>query len=128
MTCTVRSSLRRSTNANKNDPAHFSQLLTLYFSAFVYIIGTNKNVTLGPLPDGWEQAVTGDGETYFINHIARTTSWFDPRIRKYYVLIIELSIYTFGLRIDYLSKSTQNVVCLGVQVLMMFIDKLTYNI
>lgn len=40
-------------------------------------------MALGPLPDGWEQAVTVDGETYFINHVARTTSWFDPRIRKY---------------------------------------------
>ncbi|KAG0430071.1 hypothetical protein HPB47_023041 [Ixodes persulcatus] len=36
---------------------------------------------LGPLPDGWEQATTGEGEVYFINHIERTTSWFDPRIR-----------------------------------------------
>lgn len=35
---------------------------------------------LGPLPDGWEQATTGEGEVYFINHIERTTSWFDPRI------------------------------------------------
>lgn len=78
----VRSSLRRPASANKIDPAQFSRILTPYVSAFVYIIGANKNVTLGPLPDGWEQAVTGDGETYFINHIARTTSWFDPRIRK----------------------------------------------
>lgn len=38
--------------------------------------------SLGPLPDGWEQARTPEGETYFINHQARTTSWFDPRIRK----------------------------------------------
>ncbi|XP_064456694.1 transcriptional coactivator YAP1-like isoform X2 [Ornithodoros turicata] len=35
---------------------------------------------LGPLPDGWEQATTSEGEVYFINHIERTTSWFDPRI------------------------------------------------
>ncbi|XP_031780064.1 transcriptional coactivator yorkie isoform X2 [Nasonia vitripennis] len=35
---------------------------------------------LGPLPDGWEQARTPEGEIYFINHQARTTSWFDPRI------------------------------------------------
>ncbi|CAH1708884.1 transcriptional coactivator YAP1 [Aphis gossypii] len=62
-----------STNATStptNSPPHIHSTLQ----------GTNKNVTLGPLPDGWEQAVTGDGETYFINHIARTTSWFDPRI------------------------------------------------
>lgn len=36
--------------------------------------------SLGPLPDGWEQAVTPEGEIYFINHINRTTSWFDPRL------------------------------------------------
>lgn len=35
---------------------------------------------LGPLPKGWEQATTPDGEVYFINHIERTTSWLDPRI------------------------------------------------
>ncbi|XP_055688119.1 transcriptional coactivator yorkie isoform X2 [Lutzomyia longipalpis] len=39
---------------------------------------------LGPLPDGWEQAVTSAGETYFINHINRTTSWFDPRIPEHF--------------------------------------------
>lgn len=32
------------------------------------------------LPEGWEQAITPDGETYFINHNDRTTSWFDPRL------------------------------------------------
>ncbi|XP_046736962.1 transcriptional coactivator yorkie [Diprion similis] len=36
--------------------------------------------SLGPLPDGWEQARTPEGEIYFINHQTRTTSWFDPRI------------------------------------------------
>uniref|UniRef100_A0A1B6D5S2 WW domain-containing protein n=1 Tax=Clastoptera arizonana TaxID=38151 RepID=A0A1B6D5S2_9HEMI len=35
---------------------------------------------LGPLPEGWEQAATPEGEIYFINHQTRTTSWFDPRI------------------------------------------------
>lgn len=38
---------------------------------------------LGTLPEGWEQAVTSSGEIYFINHIKRTTSWLDPRIRTY---------------------------------------------
>lgn len=38
---------------------------------------------LGPLPEGWEQAATPEGEVYFINHQTRTTSWFDPRIRKF---------------------------------------------
>jgi len=42
----------------------------------------------GPLPEGWEQAMTPEGEVYFINHQTRTTSWFDPRLRKccYYFL------------------------------------------
>ncbi|BES92279.1 Hypothetical protein NTJ_05088 [Nesidiocoris tenuis] len=35
---------------------------------------------LGPLPEGWEQAQTLEGELYFINHRTKTTSWFDPRI------------------------------------------------
>lgn len=37
--------------------------------------------SLGPLPEGYEQAVTAAGETYFINHAKCTTSWFDPRLR-----------------------------------------------
>ncbi|XP_026676820.1 transcriptional coactivator YAP1-like [Diaphorina citri] len=36
--------------------------------------------SLGPLPEGWDMATTAEGETYFINHTTRTTSWFDPRI------------------------------------------------
>ncbi|XP_044747697.1 transcriptional coactivator YAP1-like [Coccinella septempunctata] len=35
---------------------------------------------LGPLPEGWEQSVTPEGEIYFIDHINRTTTWCDPRI------------------------------------------------
>ena len=37
---------------------------------------------LPPLPDGWEQAVTPEGEVYFINHQTKTTSWFDPRLNR----------------------------------------------
>ncbi|XP_026320226.1 transcriptional coactivator YAP1 isoform X2 [Hyposmocoma kahamanoa] len=47
---------------------------------------TSSNTTtdpLGSLPDGWEQATTPEGEIYFINHAARTTSWFDPRIPQH---------------------------------------------
>ncbi|KAK4872130.1 hypothetical protein RN001_016254 [Aquatica leii] len=43
----------------------------------------NTDVDLGPLPDGWEQAQTPEGEVYFINHQSRTTSWFDPRIPQH---------------------------------------------
>jgi len=41
---------------------------------------------LGPLPLGWEQGVTPEGDIYYINHIEKTTSWFDPRIRKHWPL------------------------------------------
>ncbi|KAE8749338.1 hypothetical protein FOCC_FOCC003852 [Frankliniella occidentalis] len=35
---------------------------------------------LGPLPDGWEEAATPEGEIYYIDHKNHSTSWFDPRI------------------------------------------------
>ena len=35
---------------------------------------------LPPLPEQWEQAVTPEGEVYFINHANKTTSWYDPRL------------------------------------------------
>ncbi|XP_066103961.1 transcriptional coactivator YAP1 isoform X8 [Saccopteryx bilineata] len=38
------------------------------------------NSASGPLPDGWEQAMTQDGEIYYINHKNKTTSWLDPRL------------------------------------------------
>nr|XP_024215401.1 transcriptional coactivator yorkie-like isoform X2 [Halyomorpha halys] len=34
---------------------------------------------LGPLPPGWEQARTSEGQIYFLNHITQTTTWEDPR-------------------------------------------------
>ncbi|XP_033051245.1 transcriptional coactivator YAP1-like [Trachypithecus francoisi] len=37
------------------------------------------NSASDPLPDGWEQAMTQDGEMYYINHKNKTTSWLDPR-------------------------------------------------
>lgn len=40
------------------------------------------NGNLGPLPDSWEQAVTPEGEIYFINHEDKSTSWFDPRLPR----------------------------------------------
>ncbi|XP_015039804.1 transcriptional coactivator yorkie isoform X1 [Drosophila pseudoobscura] len=53
------------------------------------VLQTTKQTTtstiansLGPLPDGWEQAVTDSGDIYFINHIDRTTSWIDPRMQS----------------------------------------------
>uniref|UniRef100_A0A3B4AU07 WW domain-containing protein n=1 Tax=Periophthalmus magnuspinnatus TaxID=409849 RepID=A0A3B4AU07_9GOBI len=38
------------------------------------------NPATGPLPDGWEQAITSEGEIYYINHKNKTTSWLDPRL------------------------------------------------
>ena len=35
---------------------------------------------LGPLPPGWEQGETQDGEIYFINHHDKNTTWYDPRV------------------------------------------------
>jgi len=32
------------------------------------------------LPQGWELAETPEGEVYFINHVTKTTTWFDPRL------------------------------------------------
>ncbi|GCB69566.1 hypothetical protein scyTo_0001077 [Scyliorhinus torazame] len=32
------------------------------------------------MPEGWEQAVTPEGEIYFTNHKTKTTSWLDPRL------------------------------------------------
>lgn len=56
---------------------------------------SNTANILGSLPEGWEQARTPEGETYFINHQTRTTSWFDPRIRKYFFIIFLISKKTF---------------------------------
>ncbi|KAF7205695.1 transcriptional coactivator YAP1 isoform X1 [Nothobranchius furzeri] len=36
----------------------------------------------GPLPEGWEQAVTADGEVYYIDHINKNTTWVDPRLAQ----------------------------------------------
>ncbi|XP_053490228.1 WW domain-containing transcription regulator protein 1 isoform X3 [Ictalurus furcatus] len=35
---------------------------------------------LGQLPEDWEQAVTPQGEIYFIDHKTQSTSWLDPRV------------------------------------------------
>lgn len=63
--------------------AAIAQHQTIQQSATTPTKETTVTDPLGPLPEGWEQAVTSSGETYFINHINRTTSWFDPRISDY---------------------------------------------
>ncbi|XP_063061898.1 transcriptional coactivator YAP1 [Engraulis encrasicolus] len=40
----------------------------------------------GPLPEGWEQAITSEGEIYYINHKNKTTSWLDPRLDARYAM------------------------------------------
>ncbi len=32
------------------------------------------------MPNGWQRALTASGETYFINHNTKSTSWDDPRL------------------------------------------------
>ncbi|XP_036357560.1 transcriptional coactivator YAP1 [Octopus sinensis] len=60
---------------------------------------------LGPLPPGWEQATTNDGEVYYINHVERTTSWYDPRIRKYKLLLGYISNHEISAGGEISSKS-----------------------
>ncbi|CAM9628534.1 unnamed protein product [Ascophyllum nodosum] len=35
-------------------------------------------VTTRPLPLGWEQRITGDGRTYYVDHTTKTTTWVRP--------------------------------------------------
>ncbi|XP_037631136.1 transcriptional coactivator YAP1 [Sebastes umbrosus] len=44
------------------------------------------NPASGPLPEGWEQAITSEGEIYYINHKNKTTSWLDPRLDQRFAL------------------------------------------
>ncbi|XP_071514436.1 uncharacterized protein [Panulirus ornatus] len=37
---------------------------------------------LGPLPFNWEKAYTENGEPYYIDHMAGTSSWLDPRLAR----------------------------------------------
>ena len=34
-----------------------------------------------PLPDGWEVKVDESGRAFFVDHLARLTTWVDPRDR-----------------------------------------------
>lgn len=75
----------RKTLAAATTPQHQSQehLSHPHTSPPTTTAKVNNGVELGPLPDGWEQAQTPEGEIYFINHHTRTTSWFDPRIPQH---------------------------------------------
>lgn len=44
----------------------------------------NQSVDSIPLPEGWQKAYTADGETYYVNHKNRTTSWFHPALPQHH--------------------------------------------
>ncbi|XP_045774907.1 WW domain-containing transcription regulator protein 1 isoform X6 [Maniola jurtina] len=44
-----------------------------------YDVGSHLPDDLGPLPAGWEQARTPEGQIYYLNHVTKTTTWEDPR-------------------------------------------------
>lgn len=77
---------------------YFSFLFCLPFAAAPK--SQPPSTGLGPLPEGWEQAISSAGEIYFINHTTRSTSWFDPRIRTYYYWIVGMPFFIY-----YLSSS-----------------------
>jgi len=64
---------------------------------------------VGSLPPGWEQGVTPEGDVYYINHIDRTTSWFDPRIRKHYRCCYEAGSVTSKV---YASLKAKPIICI----------------
>lgn len=75
--------------------------MAIYWNCWMDVLGSNAAAVLaasqqaltqalGPLPEGWEQAVTPEGEMYFIDHHTRKTSWFDPRLRKYCHFLYEI--------------------------------------
>ena len=47
----------------------------------------------GPLPQGWEKAVGQNNEVYFINHETRSTSWYDPRLRKSPLPLLSICVH-----------------------------------
>jgi hypothetical protein len=50
-------------NLNQLSPGEIEQILTQI-----------------PMPQGWQKALTGTGEIYFINHNTKSTCWEDPRL------------------------------------------------
>ncbi|CAF0903104.1 unnamed protein product [Didymodactylos carnosus] len=40
---------------------------------------TNSQISVLPMPEGWEMKKTTDGQTYFIDHLTQVTTWNDPR-------------------------------------------------
>ena len=51
-----------------------------------------ESARLGPLPPGWEQGETNEGEVYFINHHEKKSTWFDPRVPIGKLIIRRISV------------------------------------
>jgi len=64
----------QSTNNNNSNSNNNSNTNTTNNSS------SNSNLSSVPLPEGWEQSRTSEGDIYYINHVECTTSWFDPRL------------------------------------------------
>lgn len=67
------------------------------------------------LPTGWEEAMTPQGERYYINHNSRTTSWEDPRLSKLDYIILNLKGFImndnhfFTIKISICNKSRLSI-------------------
>uniref|UniRef100_A0A8C7ZQ24 WW domain-containing protein n=1 Tax=Oryzias sinensis TaxID=183150 RepID=A0A8C7ZQ24_9TELE len=70
--------------------------------------------SFSPLPEGWEQAVTPEGEMYYIDHINKTTTWVDPRLgstlSNLCLLKTKLQPYSSS-RCLYMQKRLESVEC-----------------
>jgi len=45
-------------------------------------VALEESMNEAPLPIGWEEALTEKGNTYYINHLERVTTFVDPRLNK----------------------------------------------
>lgn len=62
--------------------------------------GSNSSISLGPLPDGWEEGITAKGERYYINHATRTTTWRDPRLSNQDWAVQEQTVRLYNLQLE----------------------------
>ena len=49
-----------------------------------------------PLPNGWQEAKTENGDCYYINHLTRTTQWEDPRLGTFIMICLYLALVKFN--------------------------------
>lgn len=60
------------------------QIVQQQINAPPQIIHSNQQIVIQnlnvPLPDGWEEKKTENGEIYFVNHNDRSSTWIDPRL------------------------------------------------